>query len=184
MFRAALRPDLHLDLLEERHAGIVSALVKQDREYLREWLAWADSTNSEDDTRTFIRKALEQFAANTGFSAGLWEQERFAGVITLHRVDWLNRRAEIGYWLGREFQGRGLMTDACRAVTRHALAELELNRVEIRCAVNNSKSKAIPRRLGYAFEGTLREAEHLRGRFLDMEIYAMLRKDFAQACRG
>jgi ribosomal-protein-serine acetyltransferase len=86
-------------------------------------------------------------------------------------VDWLHRRAEIGYWLGREFQGHGMVTDACRAVTRHALVELGLNRVEIRCATGNAKSKAIPLRLGFTLEGVLRQAE--------LEVYSMLRSDFA-----
>ena len=127
---------------------MVYALADRNREHLREWFAWVDATKSEDDILAFIRRSLNQFASNSGFSAGIWEQGAYAGNISLHKVDWLNRRAEIGYWLGREFQGRGIVTDACRAVTRHALVELELNRVEIRCATANAKSKAIPVRLG------------------------------------
>jgi ribosomal-protein-serine acetyltransferase len=115
MFRAAVRSGLELRLLEERHSTLVYALADRDREHLREWFAWVDATESEDDILAFIRRSLDQFATNSGFSAGIWEHERYAGNITLHKVDWLNRRAEIGYWVGREFQGRGIVTDACRA---------------------------------------------------------------------
>ena len=184
MFRATLRPDLDLRLLEERHSSTMFSLVDRERESLREWFAWVDATKSEDDIVAFIRRSLEQFATNAGFAASIWEQERFAGTIGLHKVDWLNRRAEIGYWLGREFRGRGIATEACLAVTRHALAEMELNRVEVRCAVDNQRSKAIPRRLGFTYEGILRQAELLHGRYVDLEVYSMLRGEFTRVCRN
>ena len=183
MFRAILRPGVDLRLLEERHSSLIYALVDQNREHLREWFGWVDATNCEDDILAFIRRSLEQFASNTGFAAGIWDQDRYAGNITLHKVDWLNRRAEIGYWLGREFQGQGIVTEACRAVTRHALVELELNRVEIRCATNNTRSKAIPLRLGYTLEGVLRQAELVGERYADLEVYSMLRSEFAQSLK-
>lgn len=141
-------------------------------------MPWVDSRSSEADIAAFIRSALEQFADNRGFSAGIWVDGSLAGVITLHKVDWLNRRGEIGYWLAREFQGRGVMTDAARAVTEHALVELELNRVEIHCAVANSKSSAIPKRLGFTFEGVLREAQLLHGSYQDLEVYSMVRREY------
>jgi ribosomal-protein-serine acetyltransferase len=178
MFSAAIRPGLELRLLEERHSAVVYALADRNREHLREWFAWVDATNSEDDILAFIRRALNHFASNSGFAAGIWEHERYAGNISLHKVDWLNRRAEIGYWLGREFQGRGIVTDACRAVTRHALVEMELNRVEIRCSTANTKSKAIPLRLGFTLEGLLRQAELLHEQYVDLEVYSMLRNEF------
>jgi len=180
MFRAALGANLYLRILEERHSPAVFALVDRERATLREWLPWVDVTKSEDDTLAFIRRSLEQFSTNGGFAAGIWEQERFAGTIGLHKIDWLNRHGEIGYWLGREFQGRGIATQACLAVTRHALAEMQLNRLEIRCATANQRSKAIPRRLGYTYEGVARKASQLHGEYVDLEVYSMLRAEFAQ----
>src|SRR5208337_995245 len=137
MFRAQLRDHLYLQLLEERHAAEVFSLVDQERHYLREWLPWVDATQTLDDTLSFIKSSLEQFASNQGFAAGIWSDRRFAGVIGTHRLDMLNRRGEIGYWLGRSFQGQGIVTAACRAVVTHLLHERELNRVEIYCAVGN-----------------------------------------------
>src|SRR5580698_3305350 len=178
MFSAAIQPGAELRLLEERHAPALFALVDGEREYLRQWMPWVDSRSSEADISAFIRNALEQFADNRGFSAGMWVDGSLAGVITLHKIDWLDRWAEIGYWLAREFQGRGIMTAAARAVTEHALVEMELNRVEIRCAVGNSKSSAIPKRLGFTFEGLLRQASRVNGAYLDLEVYSMLRSEY------
>jgi ribosomal-protein-serine acetyltransferase len=72
MFRARVRENLYLQLLEERHATEVFSLADQDRAYLREWLPWVDATQTVDDTLSFIRSTLEQFSSNKGFVAGIW----------------------------------------------------------------------------------------------------------------
>ena len=66
------------------------------------------------------------------------------------------------------------MTAACRTMTRHALGELKLNRVEIRCAVGNERSRAIPKRLGFSEEGRLRGVEWLYDHFEDHIVYSLL----------
>jgi ribosomal-protein-serine acetyltransferase len=178
MFRASIRPDFSLRLLEERHAPVIFAAVERDRDYLREWLPWVDATHSEDDTLSFIRSVLDQFSSGAGFTAGIWNCERFAGVIGTHKIDWLNRKVEIGYWLGQSFQGQGIMTDASRAVTTHALGELGLNRVEILSAAGNLRSAAIPRRLGFTLEGTLRQRQLVNHQFHDSLLFSMLKRDW------
>ena len=182
MFLVPVRPGLELRILEERHAPTVFALVDRERPYLREWLPWVDATLTQDDTLAFIKASLEQFANNNGFAAGIWDvsgpQPRFAGVIGTHKINWPNRKAEIGYWLGREFRGKGIVTEACRSVIAHLLEELDLNRVEIHCATGNLKSCAIPRRLGFTLEGTLRQGELCCGHYLDLNVFGMLKKDW------
>jgi ribosomal-protein-serine acetyltransferase len=178
MFHAPIRPGFELRLLEERQAASVFAVVDQERKHLREWLPWVDATHTEDDTLAFIRSSLEQFAGNNGFAAGIWNGRQFAGVVGTHKIDWLNRKVEIGYWLSREFQGKGLMTEACRAVVTHALGDLELNRVEIYCATGNQKSAAIPKRLGFVLEGTLRGRQFLHGQYHDSLVFSMLQRDW------
>jgi len=178
MFRAQIRPGIDLRLLEERHAGTVFALVDQDREYLSEWLPWVDATITMDDTLSFIRSSLEQFAENHGFAAGIWKQDHYIGGIGTQKIDWLHRKVEIGYWIGQNFQGHGIVTEACRAVVHHAFCEWDLNRVEIRCAAGNVKSSAIAERLGFTLDGTLREGHLLHRRFHDLLIFGMLKKDW------
>ncbi len=167
-----------LRLLEEQHEEELFALTNQNRQYLREWLPWLDNNKSLEDTEEFIRDSLEQFRSNNGFQLGIWSQGELAGVIGYHKIDWVNRATSIGYWLGARFQGKGLMTRACRALTSYAFKELKLNRVEIRCAVKNRKSRAIPIRLGFKEEGVIREAEWLYDRFVDHVVYGMLRSEW------
>jgi ribosomal-protein-serine acetyltransferase len=178
MFHAAIRSDLELRLLEERHASEVFALVNEDRAYLRPWLPWVDSTLSPDDSVAFIRASLEQFAAGDGITAGIWHRKRFSGVIGTHKIQKLNRKVELGYWLAEASQGHGIVTDGCRVMITHLFEELDLNRVEIHCAVSNSKSAAVPRRLGFELEGTFRDGVYAGGRFHDSYVFGMLKRDW------
>ncbi len=174
---------MHLTLVEERHAPQIFAVVDRERSYLREWLPWVDISTEVEHTLTFIKTSLQQFASNEGLSAGIWQGGEFAGVIGTHKIDWLYRRVEIGYWISQKFQGRGIVTAACRAVIDHAFDEWDLHRVEIHCATGNEKSCAIPRRLGFQFEGMLREAQLLNGKYVDINVYGMLVQDWMKSKR-
>jgi len=178
MFCAPLRDGVELRLLEERHAAQVFATVNQERAYLRQWLPWVDATLTEDDSLSFIRASLEQFASNNGFAAGIWNGERLIGVIGMHKINWMNRSVELGYWIAEEHQGKGIVSDACRFVITHVFRQLDLHRVQIRCATGNAKSCAIPRRLGFVHEGTVREAEMVNGKYLDLHVFGMLQQDW------
>jgi ribosomal-protein-serine acetyltransferase len=184
MFRATIREGVYLELLEEHHAAQVFALVDCERAYLRRWLPWVDATQTVEDSVSFIKSSLEQFAAGKGFAAGIFEAGRLCGTIGTHKLDLLNRNGEIGYWIAQAAQGRGIVTDACRTVVTHLFEDRELNRVTIHCAVGNEKSAAIPVRLGFTEESLARGAHLLHGEFLDIRIFAMLRKDWTPAKAG
>jgi ribosomal-protein-serine acetyltransferase len=174
MFQRQVQDGVYLQLLEERHAEQVFAVVDRERAYLREWLPWVDKTTEVEYTANFIKISLDQFARQQGIAAGIWRGGEFIGGIGTHNTDWVNRKVEIGYWLASGFQGRGIVTAGCRALINDAFREWKLNRVEIHCATGNEKSCAIPKRLGFHFEGTLREAQLLRGSYLDINVYSML----------
>ncbi len=177
MFGVSIRPGLELRLLEERNAPTLFAVIEENREHLR-GLPFVDATHSEDDSLSFIRSSLEQFARNEGFAAGIWKDTRLVGVIGTLKIDWLNRKVEIGYWIARDFQGQGIVTGACRAIVNHAFTEWNLNRVEIQCATTNAKSAAVAQRLGFVLEGTRREAHLVKDRYHDLLVFGMLKHDW------
>lgn len=178
MFKNKLSDDIELRLLEIRDAEKLYGLVDKNREHLREWLPWVDSTNGVADTKEFISFTLKQFAENDGFQAGIWYQDELAGVIGYHSIDWANSRTSIGYWLGEDFQGKGIMTLACQEFVKYAFEELHINRVEINCATENRKSRAIPERLGFKTEGTIRQREWLNDHYVDHIVYGMLKSEW------
>ncbi len=170
--------DTELRIYEERYAQEVAELVDRNRAYLRQWLPWLDSSRTVEDSKAFIKSSLQQFADNEGFQTGLWYQGRLAGGIGYHPINWASRKVEIGYWLDESFQGKGLMTKACRILVTYAFEELGLNKVEIRCAPENIRSCAIPKRLDFTQEGILREAEWLYDHFVDLVVYGMLVREW------
>jgi ribosomal-protein-serine acetyltransferase len=99
-------------------------------------------------------------------------------MIGFHAVSWRDRSAEIGYWLSADAQGRGILTRAAARLIDHAIAEWKLNRIEIRAAPDNARSRAVPERLGFVLEGTLREAERVGDRYVDSVVYSMLARDW------
>jgi ribosomal-protein-serine acetyltransferase len=151
-------------------------LVDAHRKSLTEWLSWVDATFSVEDARRYARFAESQFEQLAGFEYSVRENGAIVGGIGLYHLEWASRLAHVGYWLAPNARGRGLITRATEALTTHAFEELHLHRLEIRCVVENSKSRAVAERLGYSLEGVLKDAYLLHGRFHDLALYAMLRE--------
>ncbi|ASS76444.1 RimJ/RimL family protein N-acetyltransferase [Tumebacillus algifaecis] len=179
MLKHVLFEGAELRLLEEFHAEEFFRLTDANREHLREWLPFVDGVQAVENTLGFIKMGREQYANNQGTHYGIFYEGQLAGVIGYHFIDWSNRGTSIGYWLGRSFTGRGLMTAAVKALVDQAFQEYQLNRVEIRVATGNVKSQAIPERLGFVKEGVLRQREWMYDRWLDHVVYSMLASEWA-----
>ena len=167
MFEHQVDDEIKLRLLEPGHADTLFALVDSNRHHLRHWLPWLDANSAVSDTLHFIQATRRQFLDDSGFVTGIWYCGELVGIIEHNRIDWENRISWPGYWLADELQGKGIMTKSCRALINHAFTELNLNRIDIRCAVGNIKSRAIPERLGFQQEGVIRHAEWLYDKFVD-----------------
>ncbi len=173
MLQFDLSDDRRLRLLEEADAEELFALVEANRAQLSRWLPWAAGQDL-DGALEFIRHTRREAADQTGYTFAIVCDGALGGVIGLDSIDAAHRTASIGYWLGEGQQGRGTMTAAVRALVEHAASVLELNRIEIRAAVGNARSRAIPQRLGFREEGTLRQAERVGGAYLDIVVYSLV----------
>ena len=178
MFKHDLSGGAQLRLLEARHAVQMFALIDSNRTHLREFLPWVDGTRSLEDTLGFRQASLEKFARNQGFDAGIFEHGKLAGVIGLHGISWSHRQTSIGYWLGAEFQGRGLMGRAVNAVLEHCFDGLGLHRVGSAAATVNLRSNAVLVKAGFKPEGVQRDAEWLYDHFVDHNLYGLLETDW------
>jgi ribosomal-protein-serine acetyltransferase len=157
---------------------MVFATVERNRDYLREWLPWVDSTRSAQDIREFIARSEAKFTVSQAPDAGIWIGGAFGGSIGCHQIDWANRHTSIGYWIDRAQQRKGVMTCCSIAMLDYLFEDLMLHRVEIRCATGNHRSCAIPQRLGFTREGVAHEAEWVNDRWLDLVVWAMTAGDW------
>jgi RimJ/RimL family protein N-acetyltransferase len=89
-------------------------------------------------------------------------------------LDQENRQAELGYWIGKPYWGRGLATEAARAVLRYGFEDLRLNRVHANHFLHNASSGRVLEKIGMVREGCRREHVRKWGRFLDVVLYGVL----------
>ncbi len=170
-------PGWRLRLLEETDAEDLYATVDANRDHLARWMPWAAGQTLEG-TLGFIRSTRRQLASNDGFQTAIVEDGRIIGMVGFHGVSWDRRSTSIGYWLAEAAQGRGIMTRAVRALADYAFTVWELDRIEIRAAVDNKRSRSIPERLGFRQEGVLRKAELVGDRYVDHAVYATLASEW------
>ena len=164
--------------MEPKHAVELFNLVDSNRTDLREWLPFIDDDQSITAATQFIMRNRDEGNVATRLAMGIVVGEMLAGVVTFDYIDWSNRAALIGFWLGRSFQGRGIMTTTCRGLIDLAFNELGLNRVEISCALENRRCRLVPERLGFKQEGISQQREWLYDHFVDTVNYGMLASDW------
>lgn len=173
MFRLQIAHDAYLAALADSDAETLLALINANRAHLQPWIPWVDDVLTAADTRRFIASAQRQLADGEALYAAVRHQDELAGVVALNYIDRLRGQTEIGYWLGAAYQGRGLVTAACRALVDYAFTHLCLRRVEIRCALENQRSCAVPLRLGFVEEGVQPQMAWQRGCFTQTAVYAI-----------
>jgi ribosomal-protein-serine acetyltransferase len=170
--------DIKLKLRDITDSEETFALIDSNRSHLRQWLSWVDSVKEVEDVRSSAESAQLQFEANNGAQFGIWLNDKLVGTIAFHYYDWTNRSTSIGYWIDQNYQGQGIMVNSCRALVDYAFADLKMNRVEICCAPQNIRSRAIPQRLGFKEEGKRREVQWLYDHYVDHVVYGILAREW------
>ncbi|MGM8365826.1 GNAT family N-acetyltransferase [Virgibacillus sp. W0181] len=178
LFIVDIDEEISMRMLSVRDAKPLYEMTERSREHLQNWIPWVDEIRTVNDALEFIKQSFHSYAERSGLSAGVFYQQKLSGVIGFNQFDWKNKIGYIGYWLAVDYEGLGIMTRAVRALTDYAFDELELNRVDIRAAYANKRSRAIPERLGYTKEGHLRQAEWLYDHYVDHVIYGMIQADW------
>ena len=130
---------------------------------------------TELDARAFLQLALQP--GKIWLAITLRDDGRQIGGTGL-RVEEQHRHAELGYWLGVPYWGKGYATEAAREMVRHGFEDLNLHRIFASHFKHNPASGRILIRLGMRYEGCQRE--HLRkwDQYVDSELYGLLRQEW------
>jgi len=168
--------DLHLRRINLHDAVEVFELIDSDRDHLRTWLPFVDQTISSRNTRLFVEQLSKPHVREFVFN--ICYQDKITGLIGFKEIDTINKKIEIGYWITSPNQGKGLVSKSCSALIADAFMKLNMNRIQIKCGVGNTKSSNIPKRLGFTFEGIERSGEKHNNRFIDLEVYSLLRREW------
>ena len=178
MFYREVDDELQLAIILPHFAEALYTLVDRNRDYLREWLPWLDDTREEKDVRAFIKSAVTHMGDGRGLTCLILFQDNIVGVVSYNSIESSTKTGYIGYWLDKGHNGKGIMTRCVEKLIEIGFDELGLRKVEIRCAVGNTKSRAIPERLGLKEEGVIRNAENLYGRYVDHVVYGVVKDEW------
>lgn len=176
--RVALRP------MTERDVDALFA-VFSNPEVMRYWSR--PPMERREEAAELLQSIRENAEAGTLYQWGvvLAEDEgTVVGTCTLARIDRSNRRAELGYALGREHWGRGYMHEALGALLDHAFGGMNMHRLEADADPRNAASTRALERLGFRLEGTLRERWIVAGEISDTAFYGLLAREWLGRDRG
>ena len=149
--------------------------LNDEREYMREWLPVVDTTQVAEDTGNFVNHVLQ----TEDKQYTICYKDKFVGLVGFKDTDMMNKKIEIGYWLSQYVQGKGIMTRSVQKLIDYAFSELGMNRIQIKVAVENRKSRNIPEKLGFQMEGIERDGELLvDNKYTDIVVYSLLRREY------
>lgn len=166
-----------LKLLKSKDAYSIFEAIDNNREHLRTWLPFVDHTKSVKDSMAFVKSVIDDVEHRQEIFT-IWVDNCFAGLIGLKDIDYLNRKIEIGYWLISEMTGKGIIRKSAEKLIEFCFEVLGMNRIQIKCGVGNTKSSAVPKSLGFTFEGIERAGEKHAAKYIDLEVYSILRKEW------
>ncbi|MFJ5775351.1 GNAT family N-acetyltransferase [Streptomyces sp. NPDC093094] len=173
--RALLRP------LEPWQAEEFLAHIDRARDLVDPWIPWAALSTDLASAAATLQRYADRQATDTGRIHGIWLDGTLVGGVMFTRFDSVSGVCEIGCWLERAGEGRGLVTLACRALIDWAFTGRGMNRVEWWVASGNARSIAVARRLGMSREGVLRQRYPHRGERLDSEVWSVLAQEWPPA---
>ncbi len=167
--------EIELKQLEQSDSTDIFNTINNQREYLGKWLPFVEFTREITDTENFVNSVINAPEERFEYLFAIIKGGEFVGLIGFKDTDKQNKKTEIGYWLSEKYQKQGIVTKSVDKLCDFAFNKLGLNRIQIKCAVENISSKNIPKKLGFQFEGIEREGELLSGGvFTHLEIYSKL----------
>jgi len=177
MFSLRADDEVELELAEMHHAQELFELTDRNREHLAPWMPWAPTTTTVADTTTFLTFIRGEYAAGRALHCNLRYRGTIVGGIGLHHMNATDKTVEVGYWLDKDHEGKGVITRATKALVTALFAQGYV-RVAIKADVENARSRAVPERLGFALEGVERSAAKVGDRHIDHAVYSMLAADW------
>ncbi|WP_156290233.1 GNAT family N-acetyltransferase [Oceanobacillus salinisoli] len=146
---------------------------------LTTWMTFTTRNQGIEEAELSVREAHILFLKREDLRFHIFRRDNrtFIGSAGLHQIDWNARKFEVGYWIDTRYSGNGYMTEAVEGLTVFAFYALTANRLEMKIDTENTKSRAIPERLGFTLEGILHKntVGNLANDLRDTCIYAKVR---------
>jgi RimJ/RimL family protein N-acetyltransferase len=173
-------PQLVLRCYNPADATLLAASITESLEHLLPWMPWAAAEPEPIQVKIErLRRFRANFDLGHDYVYGIFnpQENRLLGGTGLHPRIGANA-LEIGYWIHKDYIGRGYATETSAALAKVAFEVNKVERVEIHCAVENVRSAAVPRKLGFSHEATLKKRSFANGRNCDQMVWSMFAEDY------
>jgi ribosomal-protein-serine acetyltransferase len=175
-----ITPNLHARPATISDAAALSELVRQNLTQICTYLPAVAALATVAGATNHLERVAELAVREELLEWHLFFDSALCGSLRINHIEKDSHKVSIGYFVGADFQRRGIATKAVRAVAAYCFETLSVNRIELRCATDNLPSICVAKRSGFTLEGTLRQAELLGGAYVDHFVYGLLRNEFAQ----
>jgi len=170
---------LRLRTYEVADAEELFEAVNNSRKHLNPWLDWVSKTTKTDHSLQFIRQSLHQQHTQEALALGIFENDKVIGGIGMHAWDQETKRAQIGYWISAEYEGKGIVTKSLLKFIEYLFDKIGLNKIEIHFLQANKRSAKVASKFGFRVEGIIRQSIMRNGMPHDVVIAGLLRDEWA-----
>ena len=164
-------------------APMLAEAVTESLEHLRPWMPWVYNEPEPIEEKVQRLKLFRgNFDLGQNFTYGIFnpEETKLIGGTGLHTRLGENE-LEIGYWIHKDYINQGLVTESTSALVKVAFEIVHIHRLEIHCDPENFASAAIPRKLGFTHEGTLRAKTRFLDGWSDSMIWGLLETEYPES---
>ena len=152
--------------------------INGSRQHLGAWLNWVGKTTRAEHSLEFIQESHRKLLDQELLALGIFYDGVIIGGVGMH--DWSHdtRRAQIGYWISKEYEGRGIITRSLRAFITYLFGQIGLNKIEIHYVTANKRSAKVAERLGFRVEGVIRQSTIRNGMPDDLVVTGLLKSEW------
>jgi ribosomal-protein-serine acetyltransferase len=165
-------------------AADLFGVVNSSRSYLHPWLNWVDNTTKPEHSLQFIQHSIHQLNTQEALALGIFCNGAVIGGIGMHHWDLVTKRAQIGYWLSKDQEGKGIVNKCLVQFITFLFDNIGLNKIEIHCVPTNIRSSKVAARLGFKTEGVIRQSVLRNGLPEDILIMGLLKSEWKTGAKG
>jgi ribosomal-protein-alanine N-acetyltransferase len=170
---------LRLEPLQTKHLDEIFPFVANPE--ISKNMSWSAHTDKEE-TIQFLQRLEDERANGKNYTWAIYFEKKFVGIFSIISILRKHRslvydRGELAYWVGPEYQGKGIMTEAGKAIIKFAFENLNLHRLTVSHFETNDQSKNLILRLGFKLIGKERESFFKNGAWHNHILYDLLNSD-------
>jgi len=163
---------------EAEDAAALFEVINNSRKHLHPWLQWVDTTTKPEHSLRFIKQSLHKLNEQEALALGIFYNGKIIGGVGMDKWDQHTKRAQIGYWISKEYEGKGIMNSSLQKFISFLFEKTGLNKIEVHFEPTNKRSANVAARLGCKVEGIIRQSIMRNGMPEDVVVTGLLKSEW------